>query len=462
MNQKTVLVVEDDQEQRTLVSELLTNADFSVHQADSVEGAIVYLQQHQCDLIFCDWKLGQLSGLELLNYVQRNEFNSGFVIATAYGTISHAVEAMKLGADDYLSKPFKRQELLLSLDKAYKAKSLRSENQCLSEQLAEQKKLIGIVGKAQCMQQVYHRINKVSNTNATVLILGESGTGKELCARALHEKSLRSKQRFVAINCGAIAESLAESELFGAEKGAYTSANTLKIGHFEAANYGTVFLDEIGELSLNLQTKLLRFLQEGTITRLGSNKEMTLDVRVIAATHRNIATLVKEGHFREDLYYRLNVVPITMPPLRQRQSDIALLADYFIQQHARQHNVTIPKLESNDYRCLLEYHWPGNVRELSNRIERFVLLEDRQELLALEQSNQTQVCNDSEQPHFNFPSTGFNWQNFERVCLQQALVLAENNKTKAAELLQLPYKAFLYRLDKYQIGMSKGNKSHTN
>lgn len=445
-----ILVVEDEPEQRALICSILTSSGFNVVEADSVEQAIVLLKTSMIDIIFSDWKLGTLSGIDLLNYCQKNMSDLGFVIATAYGTINHAVEALQKGADDYLPKPFKRQELLLTIDKALKAKNLRDQNKDLTSKLSEQNKLIGLVGKAPCMQKVYQRIDKISATNATVLILGESGTGKELTARALHDKSERKNEKFIAINCGAIAESIAEAELFGAEKGAYTGANTLKIGRFEAANHGTVFLDEIGELPANLQAHLLRFLQEGTITRLGANEEIALDVRVIAATHRNLELEVKQGNFREDLFYRLNVVPIQMPSLRERQEDIAILADHFIQYHAKQHRCQAPILSDKTYRQLLDYHWPGNVRELSNKIERFVLLDDENELsspLTMPQAEDT----DSTLPPFSLPEQGFSWHHFERHCLAQALTMHQGNKTKAAKYLQMSYKAFLYRLEKFEI-----------
>jgi len=448
-----ILVVEDEADQRALICDILIASDFIVSQADCVEQAIVLLQEHPFDVVFSDWKLGTLSGLDLLNYVRKNQPSLGFVIATAYGTISHAVKALQQGADDYLSKPFQRQELLLTIDKAVKAKNLRSQNIYLNSQLSEQKQLIGLVGKAPCMQKVYQRIEKVSATNATVLILGESGTGKELAARALHERSNRCHEKFIAINCGAIAETLAEAELFGAEKGAYTGANSTKIGRLEAANNGTIFLDEIGELSPSLQAHLLRFLQEGTISRLGSHEEIKLNVRVIAATHRILVDEIKQGNFREDLFYRLNVVPINMPPLRERQEDIALLVEHFIEVHSKQHNSDKPKLSADIYRKLLEYYWPGNVRELSNRIERFVLLNDEEELTQNIHTSQQQSNEDNHGNNINFelPSNSFNWEQFERYCLAQALEINQGNRTKAAKHLQMSYKAFLYRLEKYQL-----------
>ncbi|WDE09940.1 sigma-54-dependent transcriptional regulator [Thalassomonas haliotis] len=451
MSNKHILVVEDDHEQRALICDILTLSQYQVTEADCVEQAILLIKAHDFDVIFSDWKLGQLTGIDLLNYVRKNTPLTGFVIATAYGTISHAVEALQQGSDDYLPKPFQRQELLLTIEKALKAKELRSQNQLLSAQLSEQKQLIGLVGKAPCMQAVYQRIDKVSATSATVLILGESGTGKELAARALHERSNRKHQKFIAINCGAIAESLAEAELFGAEKGAYTGANSTKIGRFEAADQGTIFLDEIGELSSSLQAHLLRFLQEGTICRLGSHQEIKLDVRVIAATHRDLQQEVKDGNFREDLFYRLNVVPINMPALRERQQDIPVLADHFIAVHSKQHQCQVEPLGSESYRALLDYHWPGNVRELSNRIERFVLLNDIDELTAKLSPETLSSPVHGNLPHIDLPEQGFNWQAFERQCLANTLDFHQGNRTKAAKYLQMSYKAFLYRLEKFNI-----------
>ncbi|MCJ8304829.1 sigma-54 dependent transcriptional regulator, partial [Shewanella sp.] len=375
-----ILVVEDEPDQRSLISQMLEANNYQITSADSVEAAIVSLKQHVPDLVFSDWKLGQLSGMDLLTYVRREHPDMGFIIATAYGTITHAVDAMQAGADDYLAKPYQRQSLLLAIEKVAKSLVLKKQNRRLTSELSQQQELVGIVGKAPCMQKVYSRVQRVSATDATVLIGGESGTGKELAARALYQLSHRKHKPFIAINCGSIPESLAESELFGAEKGAYTGATALKIGKLEAANGGTIFLDEIGELPLLQQTNLLRFLQEGVISRLGQNGEIKLDVRVIAATHRDLKLEVAEGRFREDLYYRLNVVPIHMPPLRERQEDIGRLVEHFLKLHSSQYKMEQAKLSANTLKQLLDYAWPGNVRELSNRIERFVLLGDEEEM----------------------------------------------------------------------------------
>jgi DNA-binding NtrC family response regulator len=445
----SVLLVEDDQAQREMIHAILEAEGMNVVPASSVEEAILILKQRTFDLVFSDWKLGDLSGLDLLNYVKREHPHMGFAIATAYGTISHAVEAMEAGADDYLSKPFPRQALLLCIEKVGKAAALRQKNTQLTQQLGEQKRLVDLIGRAPKMQAVFERIQRVSTTNVTVLITGESGTGKELAARALHQLSPRNQQPFIAINCGAIPDSLAEAELFGAEKGAYTGADTKKIGKLQAANTGTVFLDEIGELPLPLQAKILRFLQEGTITPLGSSQEVELDVRVIAATHRDLDGMVEMGTFREDLYYRLNIVPIMMPALREREEDIGQLISFFSDVFSKQYDIKKPALSSSTMKAMMSYHWPGNVRELSNRIERFMLLGDEAELVAEIMSSNRQVNKVS--TGFEMPAEGLDWEAFEEQCLKQALSLNQGNRTRAARFLKLSYKTFLYRLEKYGI-----------
>ncbi|MFN3709269.1 MAG: sigma-54-dependent transcriptional regulator [Alishewanella aestuarii] len=439
-----LLVVEDDAQQRQLLCELLRAEDYQVQSADSVETAILALKQQQLDLVLCDWKLGQGSGLQVLQYLRQHYPQLGFVVATAYGSVSHAVEAIQAGADDYLTKPFKRQELLLAISKGLSAWRLRQQNQQLTEQLSEQQQLVELIGHAPCMQQLFQRINRISASHATVLISGESGTGKELAARALHQLSGR-KGPFIAINCGAIPEQLAEAELFGAEKGAYTGAHQSKAGKFEAANGGTLFLDEVAELPAALQAKLLRLLQEGKVTRLGSHQEISLDVRLIAASHQDLAQAVQEGRFREDLFYRLNVVPLHMPALRERREDIPRLIQHFLQKSQQRYQLPAAELSKAALRQLMDYPWPGNVRELANRIERFVLLADERELLA--DLNTAATVSSG----FVLPAEGLNWQQHERDCLLQALSRSNGNRAQAAKLLQLPYKAFLYRLEKYQL-----------
>lgn len=447
--QTPILLVEDDHAQNELISAMLSAANYQVFSAFSVEDAIVLLkQQPHIKLVFTDWKLGQLSGLDLINYIRGNKLEHGIVVATAYGSIEHAVQAIDQGADDYLSKPFQRQELLLALAKANKASQLRLTNQQLNNQLTEQSSLVDIIGHAPCMQKVFQRIERVSATSATVLISGESGTGKELAARALHQLSHRSNRAFIAINCGAIPENLAESELFGSVKGAFTGATHDKQGKFAAADQGTIFLDEIAELSLSLQTKLLRLLQEGVVTPIGANHEQKIDVRVIAASHKNLHQMVQEGEFREDLFYRLNVVPIHMPPLRERTEDIPRLIQHFLAMFSQRYGINGLQLSSQLLKQLMQFNWPGNVRQLSNTLEQFVLLQDEDELLDTLKAHHTPTNNAT---HFTLPSDGIEWDSFEKNLLQQALNREAGNKTQAAKLLGLNYKQFLYRLEKHAL-----------
>lgn len=439
-----ILLVEDDDTQRQVVADILSYAGYQVTAKESVESAILALKSNTFDVVFSDWKLGSLTGLDLLNYVKSKKLPVGFAIATAYGSIEHAVEAMAAGADDYLSKPFERQQLLLCINKIHSAQQLRQSNAHLKAALSQQQSLVDLVGNSESMQGVYQRIERIADTNATVLITGESGTGKELAARALHQSSIRADKPFVTVNCGAIPESLAEAELFGSKKGAFTGAINDKPGQFVLADQGTIFLDEVGELPLSLQVKLLRVLQEGTLTPVGGSEELKLDIRVIAATHRNLPEMIAQGEFREDLYYRLNIVPIKMPPLRERGNDVAQLIQFFCQKYAKQYSVDVPIISQSMLKNLIDYHWPGNVRELSNRIERFVLLGDEAELHTELGVN----AKEADTSAFNIPEEGMNWHQFEQDCLHQALEKTNGNKAAAAKLLGLNYKAFLYRLEK--------------
>jgi DNA-binding NtrC family response regulator len=456
-----ILLVEDDEQQRDIIASILrssapTNTRFSSFNVTSVASAQeamvaikTSLTGHKIDVVFCDWKLGSFTGMDVLQFARNHIPTVGFAIVTAYGTIAHAVKAIAAGADDYLAKPFQRQELLLCIEKVNKACELREVNTQLSAQLSQQHQLVDLVGNSACMQQVYSRIERVSVTDATVLITGESGTGKELTARALHQLSPRHQQPFIAVNCGAIVESLAEAELFGSKKGAFTGAIKDSIGKLQSAHGGSLFLDEIGELSLNLQTRLLRFLQEGTITPVGDTQEITLDVRVIAATHRNLEKMISQNEFREDLYYRLNIVPINMPPLRKRQDDIPMLIDFFLHKFQKSYQLNFPALDKKTLRAMLDYAWPGNVRELSNRIERLVLLGDESELRE-DLAAQT-VQKQARKSEWVLPNEPLNWDAFEKSCLYQALAKHDHNKTLAAKQLGMSYKTFVYRLNKFAL-----------
>ena len=370
-------------------------------------------------------------------------------MVTAYGTISRAVEAVRQGADDYLPKPFERQALLLAIERTLKARRLQDETRRLCEALEERDRLVDLVGGAPSMQRLFRRVEKIAGTNATVLLTGESGTGKELAARALHSLSQRKTGSFVAVNCAAIPEGLLEAEFFGAERGAFTGADRRRVGRFEAADGGTLFLDEVGELPLELQPKLLRALQEGRFHRVGGSQELAVDLRILAATNRDLKEEVSAGRFREDLYYRLNVVPIELPPLRHRREDIPRLIQHFVDRAARRHAVAPARFPKAVLRRLIDNPWPGNVRELANVVERLILLAEDDVVSA--DDLPVSLAPQAGAGAFRMPSGGLSWEAHERDCLEQALELAAGNRARAARFLELPYKAFLYRLQKHGL-----------
>ncbi len=445
-----LLVVEDDADQRRLVASILRGRGFAVGEAATFAEAASALDKAPVDLVLSDWKLPDGDGMALLARIKESYPGTAFVMVTAYGTIAQAVEAVSLGADDYLAKPFERQGLLLSIDKVLQKRRLLDENLRLAEALAERERLVDLLGSAPSMQQLFRRLEKIAGTEATVLLSGESGTGKELAARAVHALSRRRQGPFVAVNCAAIPDGLVEAEFFGVEKGAFTGADRSRPGKLELATGGTLFLDEVGELPLPLQPKLLRVLQEGRFTAVGGRHEKESDLRLLAATNRDLAEEVREGRFREDLYYRLNVVPLRMPALRDRREDLPLLARHFAGRSARRHGVRLPELPPEVMKRLLDYAWPGNVRELANVIERLVLLAEEGRV-ALADLPQEVVSPEPGAPRFRLPAAGLDWEEHERDCLRQALELAGGNRTRAARLLALPYKAFLYRLEKHGL-----------
>jgi DNA-binding NtrC family response regulator len=445
-----VLLVEDDADQRRLVASVLAGEGYVVAEAASAEAAAAELARAPVDLVLSDWRLGSGDGMELLARVRQSHPGTGFVMATAYGSIAHAVEAVRKGADDYLPKPFERGSLLLAVQRTLRARALERENRRLAEEVGERDRLVELVGRSAAMQQVFRRVEKLAGTEATVLLTGESGTGKELAARALHHLSRRARGPFVALNCAAVPETLAEAEFFGAERGAYTGADRTRSGKLEAAHGGTLFLDEIGELPLPLQPKLLRALQERRFTRLGGTAELPSDARVIAATNRDLGREVAEGRFREDLYYRLNVVAVEMPPLRARREDVPLLVEHLRERFERRHGTRTAPFPPALLRALVEHSWPGNVRELANAVERLVLLaEDGR---ARVEDLPPEVTGGSRGGHrFQLPPGGLSFEQLERDLLAQALEIAAGNRARAARLLGLPYKAFLYRLDKHGL-----------
>ena len=446
-----ILVVEDEQAQRRLIVEILERAGNVLRSAANVDEALDSIADEVPDLVLCDWRMPGRDGGELLSEVRRRGLGCGFIVMTAYGSIAHAVEAVRLGADDYLGKPFEREALLLAVHRVLKTRRLENENRRLREAVSGEDRFGNLIGGTPAMKSLYRTIEKVAATDATVLIIGESGTGKELVARNLHRTSRRGDAAFVAVNCAAIPESLIESELFGHEKGAFTGAHRRREGKFEEADGGTLFLDEIASMPVGLQATLLRVLQERRITRLGGSGEKTVDVRVVAASNQDLPQLVKDGEFREDLFYRLNVVPIELPPLRDRRDDVPLLARSFLETASARHGREVEALPPAVVRLLMDHSWPGNVRELANAVERLVLLAEDGCLVVDDLPATIRGPGDGAGGPVRLPAEGLSWDTMEESLLRQALDRASGNRAAAARLLGLSYKAFLYRLEKHDL-----------
>ncbi|MDQ7051198.1 MAG: sigma-54 dependent transcriptional regulator [Enterobacterales bacterium] len=352
---ETILLVEDEKDQRLIIESILSQAGYRVTSVASAEEAIKCIHRAKFDIVLSDWKLPEMNGEQLLNEIIDMDKDIGFILITAHSDPSHAIKLMRAGADDYLPKPFDQQSLLFTVNKLVHLRKLNARNIELEKQNSHRQRLAEMIGQSEVMNRLFTRIIKAAPSDANLLISGESGTGKELAARAIYQLSNRKQQIFMPVNCAAIPENLAESELFGAEKGSFTGASQRRIGKLEASHQGTIFLDEIGELPLLLQSKLLRFLQEGTISRIGSNKEIKLDVRVIAATNRDLSEEIKHGNFREDLYYRLNVIPVKIPPLRQRNEDIPLLINQFLEEFSDNTGKGKIEIDKAALKLLIEY-----------------------------------------------------------------------------------------------------------
>jgi two-component system NtrC family response regulator len=447
----SILVVEDEEAQRRLIVEILERAGYELRSAAAVDPALEAISEALPDLVICDWRMPGRDGGELLAEVRQRGLGCGFIVMTAYGSIAHAVEAVRLGADDYLGKPFERDALLLAVQRVLKTRRLENENRRLREAAGEDGRFGRLIGGTPVMQRLFRTIEKVGGTDATVLVVGESGTGKELVARSLHRRSRRAGGPFVPVNCAAIPESLIESELFGHEKGAFTGAHRRREGKFEEASGGTLFLDEIASMPLALQATMLRVLQEQRITRLGGSGEIEVDVRVVAASNRDLPQLVRDGDFREDLFYRLNVVPVELPPLRERRDDVPLLAKAFLEQAAARHGRDIGSLPPGIVRALMDHSWPGNVRELANAVERLVLLAEDDGLRVEDLPAAVRGGEDGEAAPVKLPADGLQWEVMEESLLRQALDRTSGNRAAAARLLGLSYKAFLYRLEKFGL-----------
>ena len=376
MRMETILIVDDEKNYTAVLSAVLEEEGFETLTANSGQEALQLCDKEEISLVLSDMKMPAMDGLELLEKIKKKSPDMPVIIMTAHGTVDKAVEAMQKGAYTFILKPFENERLVMYANKALELQRLVKDNRRLQDEVESQYSFDNIIGKSQPMQNVFKTIRKVGPTAATVLIEGQSGTGKELVAKSIHFNSPRRNRSIITVNCAALAENLLESELFGHEKGAFTGAIARKKGRFELADGGTVFLDEIGELSLNLQVKLLRVLQEKTIERVGGTAPIRVDIRIIAATNRSLKDEIERGRFREDLFYRLNVVKIELPPLKQRPEDIRLLIDHFVSKYGslRPSASVVPKIDAEVERAFYAYHWPGNVRELENIIERVMVL----------------------------------------------------------------------------------------
>jgi DNA-binding NtrC family response regulator len=443
-----ILVVEDEEKLRRVIQLHLQSSGFEVEQAASAEEALRLADR--VDLVITDLRLPRMDGLELLDRIRLQNSQAPVIVMTAFGTVERAVEAMKAGAVDFLLKPFSLDQMVTIIGKALEVRELRDENRKLREELGRRYQFENIIGRSAGMQEIFSTVLRVAPTRATVLLAGESGVGKDLIARAIHFHSPRRERPFVKIDCTTLPENLMESELFGYEKGAFTGANTAKPGKFEQADTGTVFLDEIGDVPASVQVKLLRVLQEREFERLGSNKVRHIDVRVIAATNVDLRAALEQGRFREDLYYRLNVVPISIPPLRQRLEDIPFLAEHFVKKLSMELCGRPISMSRDAVDKLMTYSWPGNVRELENVIERSLVLCSDPELHAsdirLDPSAQSRALEVS-----SFLPAGMTLDQYEQAILAEALRRAGGNKSHAARLLGLTRNAFRYRLSQMGI-----------
>ncbi len=454
-----ILIVDDEKNMRWAIKRAFKNQPYRFIEATNGEEGLIAFEKEQPDLVLLDLKMPKVDGLTALERMKKLEKelekDIPVVMITAHGTTETAVEAMKLGALDYISKPFDVEELRIILRKALEFKGLQEKLNSLEEAL-ELKQGKPIIGKSEKMNEVYKMVNQVAKTDATVLILGESGTGKEIIADTIHRNSERHQGPYIKVNCGAIPENLLESELFGYEKGAFTGAVKRKVGKFQRAEGGTIFLDEIGELSLNMQVKILRVLQEREVEPVGGLETHPVDLRIITATNQNLYEKVKNQEFREDLYYRLNVFPIELPPLRERKEDIPLLVAHFLEKYQQELGKKEMKISDEALTALKDYPWPGNIRELENIIERTLiissskLIETRDlppGLLKPYESDSKSLGKNT----FLLPEEGIDLETLEKDLILQALERTADNQTRAARLLGISRHTLLYRMEKYQL-----------
>jgi len=452
----SILIVDDEKGQRDILTLILKKENYDIVDVPGVREALAELENREFDLIMTDLKMQGQSGLDLLEKVLADDPQQCIIMMTAHGSVDSAVEAMRKGAFDYLEKPLERDDLVLTLLRAFERINLVRENRVLQKRIESIATIPSMQGEHPKMKEVFRVIAKVAPSNSTVLIVGESGTGKELIARAIHDGSPRRDKPFIAINCAAIPDTLIESELFGHEKGSFTGANAREIGIFEAADGGTVFLDEIGEMNVAMQAKLLRAIQEKEVRRVGGKSNIVLDVRLVSATNKELEQEIKKGTFREDLFYRLNVIRVNLPPLRERGSDIKKLAEFFLEKYSKAAGIAIDGISKQTLKLLMNYSWPGNVRQLESVIERSILMAESNYIEPDDLPCEITACGSQAGGiDIDLPADGINFESLEKGLIVKAMERAEWVIGKAAPLLGMSYKTLQYRLDKFEIGKPK-------
>jgi len=454
---RRILVVDDEQSMLEFLQLLLEEEGYEITTARSVEEGRARWAESDYNLVLCDLMMPDGSGLELLEEIRTDESSASVIMMTAYTSTKSAIDAMKLGAYDYLSKPFDVDEIKLTIEKAIEKTELVDENVYLRRELEGKYKFSNIIGRSRRMQEIFALIERVARTGSTILLEGESGTGKELIARAIHYAGPRAKRRFLSVNCGALPENLLESELFGHKRGAFTGAVAEKKGLFQAAHQGTLLLDEVGEMTPPMQVKLLRALQEKRIRQVGSNTEEPIDTRIVAATNQDLRGLIQTGEFREDLYYRINVIPIRVPPLRERREDIPLLVDFFVQKYSRELEIEAPRIAVEALKLLENYSWPGNVRELENVIERALALTSSATLTSEDIPTHLLRSSLDALPSIELPEDGIDLEThldeMRSALMLQALERCNGVQTRAAELVGMSFRSFRYYAKK--AGLTK-------
>jgi len=456
---KQILIVEDEDSQRNVLRDILEEAEYNVTAVSRAPEALAALRAGPYSLLITDLRMPEMNGIELLTEAKRLQPDLEVVVMTAYATVETAVNAMKLGATDYLAKPFDKDMLLVVAAKALERSNLRTENRQLRTLVTESVALGNIVGEADSMQEVFDIVRRTVPVSSTVLITGESGTGKEMVARHIHFEGPRKSKPFIVVNCAAIPDTLVESELFGHEKGAFTGADTARAGKFESADGGTIFLDEIGDMKLDAQAKLLRVVQDGLVERVGANTPRKVDVRVIAATNRDLQKVVAEGNFREDLFFRLEVLPVPLPALRNRINDLPLLIDHLRKKLADRLGKTCPTVSADAIELMRAYRWPGNVRELENVLEQLYILTDSDTITPndLPKKFHERAPGSTD---FKLPRGGLVLEDLEQEFIRQAIAQSGGSIKEAAVLLGLTYKTLQYRLKKHDIDRS-GDESES-